>query len=174
MTVQFSLQDFDKRTTGKVIAHIQRFISCNRCLLFSFGTGTNLLCGERLGVLVEFLTEVKIHWHSLCMLQNRNFHTKLVDQKQRYPVGVGVRSVFLKVFFHVPPLQTRTLSITPQQTSKWYSQKISHYLLWRNKRGSWTKQTPWITSDTSKSSLYLQVTAITTWRAHNPLDHGAG
>jgi len=53
--------------------------------------------------------------------------------------------------------------------------KIVHYLLWRNNRRLWTKQTLlYNISHCSQSSLYRKVTATTTWQTHGPLDYGAG
>jgi len=55
--------------------------------------------------------------------------------------------MILKVFSY-SPLQTQILSIPPQQRSHTIIEKISHYLLWKNRRGLWTKH-PFITSDTA-------------------------
>ena len=79
-------------------------------------------------------------------------------------------AVVLKVFFYITPLQTQILSIPPQQRSQMIFAKISHYLLRRNTRRLWTKETFYNISHCRSS---VQFTAIDTLQVHGPLDHGA-
>ena len=63
-------------------------------------------------------------------------------------VATCCRTVVLKDFFHIPPIQTHSLSIPPQQRLQIILAKIAHYLLWINKRVLGTKQT-FVTSFTT-------------------------
>jgi len=52
--------------------------------------------------------------------------------------GIGLDQWFSN-FFHIPPLQTQTLSIPVQQRLQTIIEKISHYLLWRKNWQLWTR-----------------------------------
>ena len=69
-------------------------------------------------------------------------HAKIKNNKEISVLLFGNCLVqwFSKFFSH-SSLTNPTLSIPPQQKSQMIIAKISHYLLWRNNRWLWTKQT---------------------------------
>ena len=71
-------------------------------------------------------------------------------------------------FFDIPPLQTQTLSIPPQKRSRMIIAKISHYLLWRNNRRLWTKQTLIISVTTVEAASTCKLLRLLLGRC---LDH---
>jgi len=81
-----------------------------------------------------------VRWTCVHCYPNRLYHKKWREEHRCSKHFWILLDQWFSIFFHIPPLQSLTLSIPPQQKSQMMIANISHYLLWRNNERLRTKQ----------------------------------